>query len=77
MSNKKLSLKFRILHRYLGFFLAGVMAIYAISGVIMIFRETNFLKKETVETRQLEAHVRDQGAQDVPDPAQDQRPAES
>jgi hypothetical protein len=57
MSNKKLSLKFRILHRYLGFFLAGVMAIYAISGVIMIFRETNFLKKETVETRQLEANL--------------------
>lgn len=57
MTNKKLSLKFRILHRYLGFFLAGVMAIYAISGVIMIFRETNFLKKETVETRQLEANL--------------------
>jgi hypothetical protein len=33
------------------------MAIYAISGVIMIFRETNFLKKETVETRQLEANL--------------------
>jgi hypothetical protein len=43
----------------------------------MTFRETNFLKKETVETRQLEAHVRDQGTQDVPHPAQDQRPAES
>ncbi|MFK8038669.1 MAG: hypothetical protein AB8B74_10300 [Crocinitomicaceae bacterium] len=54
MNNRKLSLKFRVLHRYIGFFLAGVMAIYAISGTIMIFRETNFLKKETVETRQLE-----------------------
>jgi hypothetical protein len=36
----------RIYHRYLGFFLAGIMAIYSISGVIMIFRDTDFLKKE-------------------------------
>jgi hypothetical protein len=36
----------RIYHRYLGFFLAGIMAIYSISGIIMIFRETDFLKKE-------------------------------
>jgi hypothetical protein len=36
----------RVYHRYLGFFLAGIMAIYSISGIIMIFRETSFLKKE-------------------------------
>ena len=36
----------RSYHRYLGFFLAGIMAIYSISGIIMIFRETDFLKKE-------------------------------
>lgn len=57
MNNKELSLKFRVLHRYLGFFLAGVMAIYAISGIIMIFRETDFLKSEKVETRQLEPNL--------------------
>jgi hypothetical protein len=57
MKNKKLSLKFRIIHRYLGFFLAGVMAIYAISGIIMIFRETNFLKTETIEHQQLETNL--------------------
>ena len=44
MSNT--SKNMRIYHRYLGFFLAGIMAIYSISGVIMIFRETSFLKKE-------------------------------
>ncbi|QLG47188.1 hypothetical protein HYG79_02655 [Costertonia aggregata] len=38
--------KIRIYHRYLGFFLAGIMAVYAISGVILIFRDTDFLKKE-------------------------------
>lgn len=36
----------RIWHRYLGFFLAGIMAIYAISGVVLIFRKTDFLKQE-------------------------------
>jgi uncharacterized iron-regulated membrane protein len=36
----------RMYHRYLGYFLAGVMAVYAISGVVMIFRHTDFLKRE-------------------------------
>lgn len=40
-------LKMRVLHRYLGFFLVGVMAVYAISGIILIFRDTDFLKRET------------------------------
>ena len=38
----------RVLHRYLGFFLAGIMAVYAISGVILIYRDTDFLKSEQV-----------------------------
>src|SRR5918993_724218 len=44
----------RIYHRYLGFFLAGIMAVYAFSGVIMIFRNTSFLKKESVITKTVE-----------------------
>ncbi|KPH12539.1 PepSY domain-containing protein [Chryseobacterium sp. ERMR1:04] len=36
----------RITHRYLGFFLAGIMAVYAISGVLLVYRDTDFLKKE-------------------------------
>lgn len=47
----------RVLHRYLGFFLAGIMFIYAVSGVVMIFRETSFLKSETIEERQLEPNL--------------------
>jgi uncharacterized iron-regulated membrane protein len=51
----------RVYHRYLGFFLAGIMAIYSISGIIMIFRDTDFLKQEnqkvlTVATG-LESHA--------------------
>ncbi len=40
----------RVCHRYLGFFLAGIMAIYSISGIIMIFRDTDFLKQEKQKT---------------------------
>ena len=44
MSN--LSKNMRVYHRYLGFFLAGIMAIYSISGIVLIFRETSVFKKE-------------------------------
>lgn len=43
----------RTYHRYLGFFLSGIMTIYALSGMIMIFRNTDFLKVETRNERQL------------------------
>lgn len=49
------SAKMRILHRYLGFFLAGVMAVYAISGIVLIFRNTDFLKHEETVARTLDA----------------------
>lgn len=51
MSNT--NMKMRIYHRYLGFFLVGIMAVYAISGVILIFRDTDFLKRERIETKAL------------------------
>ncbi|MGZ0655255.1 hypothetical protein ACWPKO_13425 [Coraliomargarita sp. W4R53] len=44
----------RVWHRYLGFFLSGIMAVYAISGVVMIFRNTDFLKVEKQIERELE-----------------------
>jgi hypothetical protein len=34
----------RLWHRYLGFFLSGIMTVYALSGVVLIFRNTDFLK---------------------------------
>lgn len=55
MSSKAtLSNSMRIYHRYLGFFLAGIMAVYAISGIILIFRDTNFLKQEKLVQQQLQ-----------------------
>jgi len=44
----------RVWHRYLGFFLSGIMAIYALSGVIMIFRDTDFLRVEVLVERELD-----------------------
>ena len=46
----KISTNMRVYHRYLGFFLAGIMAIYSVSGIIMIFRDTDFLKQENQKT---------------------------
>lgn len=43
----------RIIHRYLGFFLAGIMAVYAISGMVLIFRDTDFLKQETLISKEI------------------------
>jgi hypothetical protein len=43
----------RIYHRYLGFFLAGIMAVYSLSGIVLIFRDTNFLKSEKLVQQQL------------------------
>lgn len=54
---KTFSFQIRVIHRYLGYFLAGIMAMYAISGIIMIFRETDLLKNEAVTERQLEPNL--------------------
>jgi len=52
MNNRKVSNKFRVYHRYLGFFLAGIMAMYAISGIVLIFRSTDAFKVEkTIEKK--------------------------
>ncbi len=41
-----LNQKMRIWHRYLGFYLVGIMAVYAVSGMTLIFRKTDTFKKE-------------------------------
>ncbi|HYV55705.1 MAG TPA: hypothetical protein VE933_14050 [Chitinophagaceae bacterium] len=45
--------KMRIYHRYLGYFLAGIMAIYGISGIVLIFRDTDLFKKKKQVEQQL------------------------
>ena len=53
MASMKFHNAFRKYHRWLGFFLAGIMFIYAVSGVLLIFRTTDFLKYEQTEQHQL------------------------
>ena len=47
----------RLVHRYLGFFLAGIMAVYALSGIILIFRDTDFLKQEIKTEKLIESNL--------------------
>lgn len=57
MASAKLHMSFRKYHRWLGFFLAGIISIYALSGILLIFRKTDFLKFEQTQTHQLEANL--------------------
>jgi hypothetical protein len=36
----------RLLHRNVGFFLIGFVVIYSLSGIVLIYRDTDLLKKE-------------------------------
>lgn len=50
--------KMRIYHRYLGFFLAGIMAVYSISGIALIFRDSDFLKSEKQIEKQIKPNLK-------------------
>lgn len=52
--------KMRIYHRYLGFFLAGIMAVYSISGIVLIFRDTDFLKREKQIERTIKPNIKNE-----------------
>ncbi len=47
----------RIIHRYLGFFLVGIMAVYAVSGIVLIFRDTDYLKQTHNFEKQVEPNI--------------------
>jgi hypothetical protein len=52
-----LSLKMRIIHRYLGFFLVGIMSVYALSGIVLIFRDSDTFKQEIQLTEQIKINA--------------------
>jgi hypothetical protein len=54
---REVSNKMRIYHRYLGFFLAGIMGVYALSGIVLIFRNTDFLKIEEINQKQVAVNL--------------------
>jgi uncharacterized iron-regulated membrane protein len=52
---KSMAKSMKVIHRYLGFFLAGIMAVYAVSGMTLIFRDSDFLKQEKQVKKQIQA----------------------
>ncbi|AFM04095.1 hypothetical protein Fleli_1685 [Bernardetia litoralis DSM 6794] len=56
-SRTSLSLKIRIIHRYLGFFLVGIMSVYALSGIVLIFRDSDIFKQEKHFTEQIKINA--------------------
>ncbi|SFI13482.1 hypothetical protein [Halpernia frigidisoli] len=49
----------RVTHRYLGFFMAGIMAMYSISGILLIYRDSDFLKKESIIEKNIGKNLSD------------------
>jgi len=47
----------RSLHRDIGFFCLGFVILYAISGTLLIFRDTDFLKQETPVVKNLKPNL--------------------
>lgn len=56
-NNQNFSFQMRVIHRYLGFFLVGIMTIYSLSGLVLIFRDTDFLKNEKQVTKQVKPNA--------------------
>ena len=54
---KSMAKSMRAIHRYLGFFLAGIMTVYALSGMTLIFRDSDFLKQENQIKKQIQPEV--------------------
>lgn len=50
---KSINQYMRSWHRDIGFFVIGLIVIYSISGVVLIYRDTNFLKHETLVEKEL------------------------
>jgi hypothetical protein len=47
----------RVYHRYLGYFLAGIMTVYGVSGIVLIFRDTDFLKSDVQNEKKLSPNI--------------------
>jgi len=48
----------RVLHRDIGFFVIGLTVIYCISGIMLTYRDTGFLKSEQEVEKQLNSGLR-------------------
>jgi len=58
--NKSVHLMMRALHRDTGYLIFGFVIIYALSGIILIYRDTDLLKHEVTVERKLEANLQEE-----------------
>jgi hypothetical protein len=56
---KSINYYMRALHRDIGFFVIGLTIIYSISGIVLIYRETGFLKHEKQIEKQLSPNIKE------------------
>ncbi len=52
-AGKSIQYYIRLLHRDIGFILVGLTMIYALSGILLIYRSTGFLQSETTVNKEL------------------------
>jgi len=56
-ASKSFNYYMRTLHRDIGFFAFGLIVIYILSGIVLIYRDTDFLKREVTVERQLKPNM--------------------
>jgi hypothetical protein len=57
--NRSIGYYLRALHRDIGFLLIGLTLVYGLSGIVFIYRDTDFLKQERRIERQLSPGIPD------------------
>jgi hypothetical protein len=56
---KTINYYMRIMHRYAGFFVVGLTLVYGISGIVMVYRDTDFLKQDKFTEKQLKPNIKE------------------
>ena len=54
---KNLRYYMRFLHNNIGFFIAGLVVIYSLSGILQIYRDTDLLKHDVVTQKKLDVNL--------------------
>ena len=49
----------RLWHHYIGYFIAGLVIIYALSGIVQTYRDTNLLKQDVVKEKTVATNLED------------------
>ena len=61
MTMKDFRIYMRLGHRYVGFFMVGIMLVYSLSGMLLVFRDTDFLKYDNHIQTKVATNLDDKG----------------